>query len=107
MYDAFNARTAEVLDEVFDPHFVATDPAPGQLPGVEGIKQAWGLIYKVFPNAQIVIEDMLAEGDRVAVRISFQGVHSLDKPNSTGTGMEFVRISDGRIVELWSVLKFS
>jgi len=62
-----------------------------------------------FPDLQITIEDIVAEGDKVTVRVLLQGTHGggqLGVP-ATGRGIRvagivLVRISNGRIVEGWN-----
>ena len=57
---------------------------------------------------QIVIEDVIAEGDKVVVRISEGGVHTgelLGIPATgkrfQGTGIHIVRLENGKIAEHW------
>ena len=62
-----------------------------------------------FPDARFTIEDMLAEDDRVAARLTMRGTHlgSLNGIPATGrtvvvTGMSIERIANGRIIEGWN-----
>ena len=63
-----------------------------------------------FPDGHFIIEDMIAEGDRVMSRYTFHGTYQrpwIFKMAPTGkllsfTGTEVHRIADGRIVEQWS-----
>jgi steroid delta-isomerase-like uncharacterized protein len=62
-----------------------------------------------FPDARFTVEDMVAEGDRVAARLTMRGTHlgSLNGIPATGrsvvvSGMSIERITDGRIVEGWN-----
>jgi predicted ester cyclase len=56
----------------------------------------------------VTIEDMVAEGDKVAARFTARGVHRgafmglrpMGK-SITMTGIEIFRIEDGKIAELW------
>jgi steroid delta-isomerase-like uncharacterized protein len=62
-----------------------------------------------FPDACIRIEDMIGEGETVAFRFILRGTHcgTFAGIPPTGkevtlTGMDFIRIADGKFVELWS-----
>ena len=61
-----------------------------------------------FPDAQFTIEDMIGEGDRVALRLTMRGTHRgvFNGIPPTGrtvqvTGVSIERVVDGRIVEGW------
>ena len=64
----------------------------------------------VFPNFEMLIDDMIAEGDKVAVRAVTKGTHKGDYFGLPPTGKEVIlpfhvmyRIADGKIVEHWLV----
>lgn len=62
-----------------------------------------------FPDARFAVEDMVAEGDRVAARLTMRGTHlgPLNGVPATGravvvSGMSIERVAGGRIVEGWN-----
>jgi predicted ester cyclase len=62
---------------------------------------------------EIVIEDMVAEGDKVAARCSVRAKHEGDFMGRAATqapvdfnGMTIVRIDNGKIVEAWNNFDF-
>ena len=65
-------------------------------------------VETAFPNYEIILEDLLAEGDKVVVRGNFRGIHrgpfasieSTGKSVSAGL-MIIYRIANGRIVDHW------
>ena len=68
---------------------------------------------EAFPNIEVVVEDVIAEDDKVAARFSVRGKHEGDSLGfkATGTTAEFdgiaiVRIQDGSIVEAWNNVDF-
>lgn len=74
----------------------------------ERLKQNIELFESAFPRYKLIIEDMIAEGDKVAVRATFQGSHKGElmgiQPTSkevTISGMQFYRIANGQVVEHW------
>jgi steroid delta-isomerase-like uncharacterized protein len=66
---------------------------------------------KAFPDSQVTIEDMIAEGDQVVTKKTFTGTHTGDFAGIPSTGnkvtLEFVdimRVRDGKIVEHWNCI---
>jgi steroid delta-isomerase-like uncharacterized protein len=100
----------DAIDEFCSPEFV-NHSAPSGLPADrEGIKIVTTMFRAAFPDSYFTVEDMLAEGDKVATRKTFHGTHQGEfmGPPPTGrqvsTGLiDIVRISDGRVVEHWSM----
>jgi steroid delta-isomerase-like uncharacterized protein len=77
--------------------------------GLSAYKHFIAPFFTAFPDIQFTTEDMIAEGDTVAVRRTFRGTHkgSLMGIPPTGkqvttTMMTFNRIANGKIVEGWN-----
>ena len=96
------------VDQVIAANWVNHDPSLPPLQGYEGFKQLTMLFRTAFPGFQTEIEDMLAEGDKVAARMhirmtnsgSFQGMPPTGKAvDVTATGI--FRIVDGRVTDNW------
>jgi steroid delta-isomerase-like uncharacterized protein len=106
--EGWNKGNFELAEEVFAPDMVSHNAPPGAASGFEGWKQGAMMLRSAFPDSKNTIEDMLAEGDRVAWRWSSTGTHQgpffgvppTGKQVSV-TGTNIVRIAEGRIVELW------
>ncbi len=103
---ALNANDLDALDAVVAADIKTPDMLPGFASGLEGAKQIHRFTVDVWEGYSVVIDDMLAEGDRVAARITITG--KAVKPafglpgngNSfTISGMYIVRIAGGKIVE--------
>ena len=99
-----------LIDELVAPDFVQHDPAPGQAPGAEGLKQVAPGWRRAFPDNWIEIVDMIAEGDKVAFRIHTGGTHQGEFKGIAPTGKRYditethiVRVSGGRIAEQWGL----
>jgi predicted ester cyclase len=65
-------------------------------------------VETAFPNYEIILEDLLAEGDKVVVRGNFRGIHRGPFASIEATGksvsaglMIIYRIANGRIVDHW------
>ena len=81
-----------------------------EMRGPQGFKPFHSAYRNAFPDVRIDVEHMVAEGDVVAARWSGSGTHrgnGLGLP-ATGrqarlSGMTFVRIQNGKLVEGWNV----
>jgi len=114
-----NGRDWSVIDEVFDPKYICHVPGMEPIRGREDFKQSLASFLDAFPDIQFVVEDQLAEDDKVTTRWSGKGTHSGEFhgfPLSskvyapTGRPVEFsandiYRIENGRIVEEWNTLE--
>src|SRR3954470_19105899 len=104
--ELLSARDTDVVDSFFAPDFVSHNNPPGFPPGVDGVKQFFAMFRDAFPDVTVVIDELVADGDRVAVATTFTGTHQgeLMGMAPTGkrvsvTGIDIVRVADGRIVE--------
>lgn len=68
---------------------------------------------EAFPNIEVVVEDALAEGDKVAARCSVRGKHVGDSLGFKATdrttdfdGIVIARVKDGMFVESWNNFDF-
>jgi steroid delta-isomerase-like uncharacterized protein len=100
--------------------FVAADyvdhsiPSSGLPPGTEGLKQAITTYRTAFPDLESTVDDIFAEGGRVAYRWSTRGTHLGDwlgiPPTGnhlTATGISVYRIAGGKVVEGWTSFDLS
>jgi steroid delta-isomerase-like uncharacterized protein len=106
--EVFVAGKAEAIDELVAPEFVShmfgiTEDGPNRL------KAATERVHASLEHVEFLVEDLVAEGDRVAVRLlssarptgEFMGVpDAAGKRYSIGE-MHFFRIADGRVAEHW------
>ena len=106
-----NRGNIAAVDEIAAPTFVNHSAPPGVPSDREGVKQLTLLFRTAFPNGRMIIEDMIAEGDRVATRKTFRGTHQgafiglppTGKPVAIGL-IDIVRVVDGRVVEHWNAV---
>jgi len=106
--EAFNQKNMELINVLFSPYF--TDQStPDQPAGPEGVKEYFAQVHTAFPNMQVTIEDLIAEGEKVVVRTTWRGTHT-GKPGAvkptdrqvTGTMIQIFRVVDGKIVKEWN-----
>jgi serine phosphatase RsbU (regulator of sigma subunit)/ketosteroid isomerase-like protein len=99
-----------VIDEVLTHHFVDHDRLPGQAPDREGYKRAIVEYHAAFSNVRFLIEDQVAEGDKVVTRFIVRATHDVgelmgDAPTGrevTYKALAIHRIVGGKIVEEWA-----
>ena len=108
-YEQLDAGNYDVVDELVAEDYLDHSPPPFPWPpGREGVKESCRVFGAATPGVH-VIEDQIAEGDRVVTRLLCRGVHTGDLPGipATGNAMEMTatvihRIADGKLVEKWS-----
>jgi steroid delta-isomerase-like uncharacterized protein len=114
--EVWNKGRAELIDEMFAgdgvAHGLSDDPSHPII-GPAGYRPFYEVFRGAFPDIRVVVEDMVAEGDKVAARCSVRGKHSGDNLGIAAshtpvdfTGITIVRIRDGKIVEAWNNFDF-
>jgi steroid delta-isomerase-like uncharacterized protein len=95
-----------IIDELVDENYMSN----GQRIGRAGYRQFVAGMRHAFPDIQFIIEEMIAEGDLVALRYISHATHQRDFMGIAATnrqitvrGMDFFRISNGQITEAWSI----
>lgn len=108
--DALNRNDLDALDDVVAADVKMPNALPGFPPGLKGAKLAHQSSLSVFSEWHVHIDDMVADEDKVAVRVTMSGVHTgpLGDIPPTGksfkmNGVYFVRIAGGQIVEHWGM----
>jgi steroid delta-isomerase-like uncharacterized protein len=99
------------IDELVDPDVLIRTPLPIGSTGREALKEVFGRLRRAFPDLQIEIEDLIAEGDKVVSRNTVTGTHRGEYMGIAPTGRTVtydeifvVRFADGRIIETWGVV---
>jgi steroid delta-isomerase-like uncharacterized protein len=75
-----------------------------------GTKQFYAAAWSAFPDLHHDILDIVAEGDKVAVRYNIIGTHKGELQGIPPTGkevsfsaMDFITLSDGKVAEEWEI----
>ena len=71
--EVINQGRLEQADEIVAEDFVELDPLPGQRQGREGLKEVIGMLRTAFPDMHWVVEEMIAEGEKVVTRFTWTG----------------------------------
>ena len=100
----------DLIDEICSPEFVNHSAPPGLPADREGIKVVTNMFRGAFPDSYFAVEDMIAEGDKVATRKTFHGTQRGEFMGISPTGqrvsvelIDIVRIVGEKVVEHWSM----
>ena len=104
--EAYNKRNLDVFDE-----FIASDYVDHtNKVDRDGLKQLFTMGFTGFPDWHETIEDIIAEGDKVWIRLSYTGTHTgefMGLPPTgkkiTSKGVDIYRIVNGKLAEYWNV----
>ena len=108
--EVINGRRLDGADELLTPDF-AIDHAglPGTVRTPAGFKQMIGAFFAAFPDLRGTVEEIIGEGDTVAVRLSWQGTHrgefngiAASGRHFTVTGSAMYRLRGGQIARTWA-----
>ncbi|GAA4962575.1 hypothetical protein GCM10023205_27970 [Yinghuangia aomiensis] len=99
MQECFNTRKFDEAADLFTADFVNH---PLGAIGIEAGMDAWRMIVAQFPDMRVVAEDVLVDGDRVAIRSSVEGIASADS-GARPTLIEIFRVHHGRLAEAWGI----
>ncbi len=101
----------DLIDELFTTNFVRHGPTgtEGEVRGLEGFKGLVTMYRTAFPDLQVPIEELIAEGDRVVSRWTARGIHQGELMGNAPTGNQLSvtgiivdRISGDKIEEEWA-----
>ena len=107
-----NKGNLDVADEIFDRYISHQSDGRTEERGPEDVKRFTREFHQAFPDFRSVIEDQIAEGDKVVTRWRASGTHQGEFRGiaPTGnkievTGIGIFRFSDeGKVVESWDNL---
>src|SRR2546423_10478011 len=83
--EIWNKGNFAVANDLIAPDYIDHDSS-NAIGGPEGVRQEVSLYRNAFPDLVFAIEDIIAEGDKVATRITASGTHERDLPGIPATG---------------------
>jgi steroid delta-isomerase-like uncharacterized protein len=103
-------RNFAIIDELIPEDYLDHNPPlPDLPPGREGVRQASLQLAAAFPDAVHVLEDQVAEGNKVMTRLTSRAtfIGEILGFQPTGkivqvSGIAVHRVVDGRLVEHWA-----
>jgi steroid delta-isomerase-like uncharacterized protein len=107
--DLLNRRNVPAVSELFAVNALFRYPLiPEPLRGIEALTQFFSGVNRAFPDIHFVVDDVFAEGDKVAVRWTvrgtFQGEYAGIPPTgkqASVSGVDVFALVDGKITENW------
>ena len=103
-----NQGNLELAEELVSPDFINYEAPPGRDRGPESMRGLATMLLTAFPDLYFTIEEVVAEGDIVAGRLTMSGNHEGPLMDTPPTGrfvrqeyLHFVRFRDGKAIEHW------
>ena len=88
-YDAFGKGEVEKLDSIIRKDWTSFDVKPGQNNGRDGFKEFIPMVHQSIKELDWKIEEMIEEGDKIAVRSTFSGIHAGPILGAESSGKNF------------------
>ncbi len=103
--DVWNTGDADAADDMVHPDY----DVPGHGSGPEAVKRNVAAMRAAFPDLEWTVENLVAEGDWVAVRLTLHATHRGEFAGVAPTGrrvtmqeMVFWQVVEGRLRTVWS-----
>ena len=113
--EIFNRKNLAVCDEMMAEEYLEHAPAPfsedapGRVNGPKAMRQTAEWLLGQFPDLRMTVEEIISEGDTVAVRVLSEGTNLGPLNGVPPTGKRFrarqshwFRVADGKLVEHWA-----
>ena len=109
--DVMNRGDFRLIDELFADDFVGHVQLPPAPPmNRAGVKALFAMYHSAFSDFEAIIDELIAEGDKVAGLITVTGTHTGNFAGISATGnrvrfrtMDIFRIENDKIVEHWAM----
>ena len=104
-----NKRHLDQLGDIFQSDYQEHNATVSSFgPGIEGYKKFLNHLFTAFPEDNVTIEQIVAEGDMVVYRGTETGTHRAEflripptDKSATWTEIQFFRFQEGKVVEHW------
>jgi steroid delta-isomerase-like uncharacterized protein len=108
--EVFNKGNVAAAEEFVAPTVVIHRADTPDSKGLDGFKQAVSALRTAFPDLHLTIEDMISEGDKVAIRFTYHGTQKGEFRGVAASGKEMRwttiiidHIANGKIQEVWTL----
>ena len=103
-----NERNPDAIEEIYPSDLVWHEP-DGDIQGYEQARQFVSTFFRGFPDINITVEDVIAEGEQVVTRYTIRGTHQGEtdefgpptEKQMELKGITIHRFEGGKIVEEW------
>jgi steroid delta-isomerase-like uncharacterized protein len=100
----WNEKDVNSLDDTHVPWFAQNSVPTGTV----AFKGLFSGFFQAFPDVRVSVDDVVSEGDKIVMRVTYRGTHLGDYEGvpATGrsvvvTGLEMFLVLGGRIVHHW------
>ena len=107
-YEAFDKQDIEQGRKLMSADIIARGLDTKPLKGYDAVMQYGSMMFAAFPDGRHVLDEVIAEGDKVVTRGIFKGTHKGELMGIPPTGKQVTfsvvqvdRLKDGKIVEHW------
>ena len=109
--EVFNERKLALIDELFSTDWIYHGVAGRKVYGREGLKKFLTAYHNAFPDIQVQVENLIAEGDKVASHVISRGTHKGELMGIAPTGKQVTvsvicisRFAGDKIAEDWEII---
>lgn len=112
--DVVNGGQLDLIDKMVAEDFVDHEAPPGQEPPVRGRDVTRTVVEgmrEAFPDLEVEVQQVVAEGDLVTARTTWRGTHEgsffgIDPSNESVEveSIDIVRVEDGVVTEHWGLM---
>jgi steroid delta-isomerase-like uncharacterized protein len=106
--EVWNKGNVAAVDDFLAPTYVGHTVGAPDVKGSDDVKQRVVALATAFPDRRLTVEDIIAEGDKAAVRYTLRGTHRGEfmgiaptNKELRWTGMAIFHIRDGKFQEIW------
>jgi predicted ester cyclase len=103
-----NEGNLDAIDDFVSPNYKRYFSATAAPAAIEGQRQRLSELRAAFPDIHLAIDDLIAEGDRIAFRATLRGTHGGTFQGLAPTGkpvtafaFDVIRIENGKFLEHW------
>lgn len=110
--EILNQGNLSLMDELVADGYIEHEEMPPGVPrGREGAALLMSMLRSAFPDFKATIDDIIAEGDKVVIRMTWNGAQKgefmgipPDGKRISVSVIDIFRITEGKIVEHWGLL---
>ena len=107
-YQAFDRQDIELGRKLMSANIIARGLDTNPLKGYDAVMQYGAMMFAAFPDGRHILDEVIAEGDRVVTRGIFTGTHQGELMGIPPTGKQvnfsvihIDRLENGKIIEHW------
>ena len=107
-YEAFDQQDVERGFKLMSADIVARGLDRNPIQGYDAVMQYGAMMFAAFPDGRHILEEAIAEGDKIVTRGIFKGTHQGELMGIAPTGKQVTfsvvhidRLENGKIVEHW------